>query len=149
VWPDPRVVKLVNERFLPARVHVKEQAEEFRSYGERFGASWTPTILVLDPAGIERHRIEGFLPADELLAQLHLGLGHLAFEAHGYDEAMRHFDEVLHRFPDSDAAPEAQYWEGVSKYKASGDPRALGATVRALEATYAGSVWAKKASVWK
>jgi len=149
VWPDPRVVAIVNEHFIPARVHVKDQAADYQRYAERYGASWTPTTLVLDPVGVERHRVEGFLPADEFLAQLHLGLGHLAFEAHGFDDARRHFEEVLRRFPDSDAAPEAQYWTGVAKYKTSGDPKELGATVRAFESTYAGSVWAKKASVWK
>jgi hypothetical protein len=149
VWPDFRVAALVDKHFIPARVHVKEQADDYRRYAERYGASWTPTTLLIDPAGLERHRIEGFLPADEFLAQLHLGLGHLAFEAHRFDDAKSHFEEVLRRFPDSDAAPEAQYWTGVAKYKASGDPKELGATVRALESSYGGSVWAKKASVWK
>jgi len=149
VWPDFRVAALVDKHFIPARVHVKEQADDYRRYAERYGASWTPTTLLIDPAGLERHRIEGFLPADEFLAQLHLGLGHLAFEAHRFDDAESHFEEVLRRFPDSDAAPEAQYWTGVAKYKASGDPKELGATVRALESSYGGSVWAKKASVWK
>jgi hypothetical protein len=37
-------------------------------------AQWTPTILVVGPDGKELHRIEGFLDAPELLAQLLLGL---------------------------------------------------------------------------
>lgn len=149
MWPDPRVVSLAHDAFLPARLHVKEQAADYPTYADRFGVTWTPTTLIIDPSGIERHRIEGFLPADEFLAQLHLGLGQLAFHAGRFEEAARHFDNVLARFADSDAAPEAQYWGGVARYKASGDPAALGATSRALDSSYAGSVWAKKASVWK
>ena len=47
-----------------------------------------------------------------------------------------------------DAAPEAQYWAGVSRYKASGDPSHLGATGKRFTERYADSTWAKKASVW-
>ena len=49
--------------------------------GDRFGAQWTPTILIVDREGQERHRIEGFLPADDLLSQLILGSAHAAFGA--------------------------------------------------------------------
>lgn len=149
MWPDERVAAFVNEAFLPARLHVKDDAAAYQTHADRFGVTWTPTILLLDPSGTERHRVEGFLPKDELLAQLHLGRGQLAFHAKRYDEARRDFEEVVSRFGGSDAAPEAQYWAGVARYKASGNPDALGATVRALEAAYADSVWAKKASVWK
>ena len=31
--------------FLPARVHVKENPEDFKRYSERYSAPWTPTIL--------------------------------------------------------------------------------------------------------
>ena len=78
MWPDERVVRFVNQHFLPARVHVKDDAAEFKRYGERYNARWTPTILELDAEGVERHRVEGFLPADDLLAQLTLGLGRSA-----------------------------------------------------------------------
>ena len=149
MWPDPRVVSSVNDAFLPARLHVKDDHAAYQSHADRFGVTWTPTILFLDPSGVERHRIEGFLPKEEFLGQLQLGRGRLAFHAKRYDDAQRHFEDVVSRFGDTDAAPEAQYWAGVARYKASGDPSDLGATVRALEAAYAGSVWAKKASVWK
>ena len=120
-----RVISLVNGYFLPARVHVKEQAADFQRFGERYGAQWTPTILMLDPDGVERHRIEGFLPAEEFVAQVVLGLGQLAFHAKLFADAQKRFREVVTSFPESDAAPEAQYWAGVSLYKASGDAVAL------------------------
>lgn len=95
---------------------MKEQAEDFKRFGERFSAQWTPTILILDPDGVERHRIEGFLPADDFLAQLMLGLGHAAFKREDWKEAERRFREVLERFPDGETAPEALYWAGVARY---------------------------------
>ena len=127
---------------------MKDQAEDFRRFGERYNAQWTPTLLVLDPQGTERHRVEGFLPAEDLLPPLMLGLGHSEFARQQWQAAERHFREVVDRFPDSDAAAEAMYWSGVSRYKGSGDAAALGETARAFSRRYQESSWAKKASVW-
>jgi hypothetical protein len=148
VYPNERVARFIQDNFIPARVHAKDQAEDFRRFGQRYNAQWTPTLLVIDPQGLERHRIEGFLPADDLLSQLVLGLGHSAFAGEQWEEAERRFREVVDRFPDSEAAPEALYWAGVSRYKGKGDPKALGETARAFSQRYKDSSWAKKASVW-
>lgn len=115
---------------------------------ERFGVNWTPTILLLDSSGTERHRIEGFLPADDFLAQLYLGLGQIAFKTGKFDEAEKWFRRVVDELPESDAAAEAQYWAGVARYKATGDGSALGATAAAFKSRYTDSTWAKKASIW-
>jgi hypothetical protein len=149
VYPDERVAHLINQNFIPARVHVREQAEDYRRFGQRYGVQWTPTLLVIDPEGTERHRIEGFLPADDLMAQLLLGLGHSEFARERWDEAERRFREAVERFPRSDAAPEALYWAGVSRYKGKGDVAALAETGREFTNRYQDSSWAKKASVWK
>lgn len=133
---------------MPVRVHVKEQADAFQRLGGRYGVQWTPTILILDPSGTERHRIEGFLPAEDFLAQLALGLAHAAFARGAFDDAGRRFREVVERYPDSEAAAEALYWAGVSRYKATGDAAALADTARQFGARYTGTSWAKKASVW-
>jgi TolA-binding protein len=137
------------EHFIPARVHVREQPAEYQRLGERYGVQWTPTILELDPDGAEQHRIEGFLEADDFLAQLELGLGKRAFKAGNWQEAERRLRDVVDRFADTDAAPEALYWAGVSRYKASGDATALKNTAAAFSTRYRDSVWAKKASIWK
>ena len=149
MYPEERVARFVTENFIPARVHVREQAADFQRFGERYEAQWTPTILELDPDGTERHRIEGFVEADDLLAQLQLGLGLMAFKRQQWPEAERRFREVLDRYPESDAAPEAQYWAGVSRYKATGDGRALADTAAAFASRYQESPWAKKASIWR
>jgi hypothetical protein len=149
VWPDERVVRLVNENFLPARVHVKRDPEAFKRFGERYSAPWTPTILELDAEGVERHRVEGFLPADDLLAQLQLGLAHMAFHEERWADAERRFREIVDQLPRTDAAPEALYWAGVARYKASGDGKALKDTARDFTQRYQESTWATKASVWR
>ena len=148
MYPDPRVIELIDTQFVPVRVHVKEQRAAFRELGGRFGAHWTPTTIFVDRQGVERHRIEGFLPADDYIAQLHLGLGHASFAAGEFIDAERDFSWVLEHFPDGDAAPEALYWAGVSRYKASNDPAALAATTEAFRSRHSNTSWAKKASVW-
>jgi hypothetical protein len=148
VWPDPRVVSFVTENFLPARVHVKDDSALFQKYGEKYNAQWTPTILILDPGGEERYRIEGFLPADEFLAQLMVGRAQIAFAQQKWDEAERRFREVVDKFPDTDAAPEALYWAGATAYKGKNDAGALSRTAQAFKDRYQDTSWAKKASVW-
>ena len=102
----------------------------------------------MDPSEKERHRIEGFLPADDFLAQLQMGRAQVAFSAQKFDESEKLFRGVVDQWPDGDSAAEALYWAGVSKYKGTNDPNALGATAAAFKERYQTSPWAKKASVW-
>ena len=149
MYPDERVARFISENFIPARVHVREQAADFQRFGERYNAQWTPTILELDPDGTERHRLEGFLAADDFLAQLMLGLAHAAFKRQQWDEADRRFREVVERYPSSVAAPEALYWAGAARYKGTHDATALTETARAFGERYQDTPWATRASVWK
>jgi TolA-binding protein len=127
---------------------VREQASDYKRFGERYGVQWTPTILELDADGTETHRIEGFLPADDFLAQLKLGLGHAAFKRNEWEEAERLFRAIVADHPATDAAPEAQYWAGVARYKGTGDAAALAETADAFANRFTETSWAKKASVW-
>jgi TolA-binding protein len=148
VYPDPAVAQLVPARFVPVRVHVKDDAAEFQRLGGIFDAQWTPTTLIVDPPSAERHRIEGFLPKEDFLSQLELGLAKAAFARGQFHEAGPAFEAVLQKYPSTDAAPEAQYWAGVSRYKATGNAQALNETTQRFRERYADSTWAKKASVW-
>lgn len=144
MYPDPKVTKFIVENLIPVRLHVKTHGADM----ERFAVQWTPTVLLVDSTGHERHRVEGFLPVDDFLTQLHIGLAHAAFRANRFDEAERRYRAIVDQFPKSDAAAEAQYWAGVSKYKGSNDAGALNETAQAFKNKYSDSPWAKKASVW-
>jgi len=129
-------------------VHVREQAEDFKRLGRRYNVQWTPNILEFDPSGVLQHRIEGFLPVEDLLAQLMLGLAHASFKREDWKDAARRFDEIVARLPDNDAAAEAEYWAGVSRYKETGDSAKLADTARYFSDHFPDSPWAKRASVW-
>jgi len=102
VWPDERVVRFVNENFLPARVHVKDDADAFQRYGEKYNAHWTPTVLQLDSNGEEQWRMEGFLPLDDFLGQLMLGRAHMDFKQEKCAEAEKRFREIVEKLPNTD-----------------------------------------------
>jgi TolA-binding protein len=149
VYPSEPVQDLVLKEFTPVRVHAREQRDEFKRLGERYNVQWTPTTLIVDTDGQERHRIEGFLPLDDFSAQLILGLAKSAFARGRFEDAERRFRDVVRAYPNSDAAAEATYWAGVSKYKATGDAAALADTAREFTTRYTNTPWAKKASVWR
>lgn len=143
MYPDERVAGFVREHFIPVRAHVKTDQDVFA----RFNAQWTPTILTVDGKGTEQHRIEGFLPVPDFLAQLKLGVAHAARARSDWDTAQTTYGELAND-DSSDVAAEATYWRGVSQYKATNDPAHLGATATALRDRFGGSAWAKKSSVW-
>ena len=149
MYPDERVVRLVTFEFVPIRIHVRDAGDVYSRVSQQLYVQWTPTVLILDEDGIERHRVEGFLPVDDFLAQLKLGLARIAFQRGAFDEAERRFRQVVDEHPQSEAAPEALYWIGVSRYKGQGDASALAETARAFSTRYTDSAWAKKASVWR
>ena len=144
MYPNPSVSEFIARRFVPVRIHIKEQPAMWK----RFDIRWTPTVLVLGPDGTIGRRIEGFLPADELLGQIGLGLGFLAVEQKEWATARAEFQRVLERFPDTDAGPEALYWSGVAKYSASHDGSALKELGMQFKERYTDTSWAKRASVW-
>ena len=125
-------------------MHIKQKPEVF----EHFHVQWTPTQLILDEHGEEHHRMEGFLPVEDFVAELELGLGKLAFDRKDYDTAARRFRLVVDEHPEAAVAPEARYWAGVAVFKANHEPRALEDTAKALHERYPDSEWTRKSSVW-
>ena len=149
MYSDDKVKELVTGRLMPVRVHVKENRDEWQRLSALYGVQWTPTILIVNPDGKEAHRIEGFLPANDFMSQIELGLAQAAFKRADYTRAETSFRDVARKYPKTDAAPEALYWAGVSKYRSSNDPAALKETAGLVAREYPDSTWAKKASVWE
>lgn len=144
VYPNEQVAHFITDNFIPVRLLIKEKQKDF----QRFNAQWTPTILLMNSDGAEKFRIEGFLPADDFLAQLELGLGRIRFEEQKYQEAQKLFKHAYEAHPQATGAPEAIYWAGVSEYKATNNAEPLKRTSQTLKLKHPQSEWAKKASVW-
>lgn len=129
---------------MPLEAHIKEHP----AYFHRFDAVWTPTVVVMDSEGVERFRIEGYLPKEEFRAELEMGLARVALMHKQWADAERRYAQVVERYPDSKVTPEAIYWKGVSRYKETNDHTVLGEVPEQLKGKYADSLWALKASVW-
>jgi hypothetical protein len=109
---------------------------------------WTPTVLILDPNGLERYRIDGYLPVEEFRAQLEMGLARVAFMSKDWTEAERRYAAVLDRYPNSKAAPDALYWKGVSHYKLTNDHTVLSELPKQFQQQYPESLAALKTAAW-
>lgn len=129
---------------MPLSAHIKEHPVYFH----RFDAVWTPSVLILDWNGVERFRLDGYLPKDEFRAQLELGLASVSFMNKNWADAERRYASLLDRYPDSKAAPEALYWKGVSHYKATNDHTILGELPGMFRDKYPDSIWALKTLAW-
>ena len=130
---------------MPLAAHIKERP----AYFHRFDALWTPSVLILDPNGEERYRIEGYLPVDEFRAQLEMGLARVAFMSKDFADAERRYAAILDRYANTKAAPEALYWKGVSHYKATNDHTVLGELPGMFRQQYPDSIWAMKTAAWE
>ncbi|MCA1818033.1 MAG: thioredoxin family protein [Acidobacteria bacterium] len=102
----------MNENFTPLEAHIKEHP----AYFHRFDANWTPTVVVLDSAGAERARNEGYLSKEEFRAWLETALARVAFTHKRWAEAQERYARVAESYPDSAWAPEAVYWRAVAPF---------------------------------
>jgi TolA-binding protein len=105
-------------------------------------------VLILDSDGKERSRLEGYLSRDEFRAQLELALARVAFMNKHWADAEQRYAQVLERYPNSHAAPEALYWKGVSHYKATNDHTVLSELPDQFKQKYPDSIWAQKTLAW-
>jgi thioredoxin-related protein len=142
--PKMSVIDSVNNGFVPVMIETSERVKDTETYS----INWTPTFVVADETGMETVRWEGYLPEDDFLGQLNMALAKVALKKHDYKKAEMLFDEVLLKYPLSDLAPEAGYFLGVVKYRATDDASWLTKAYNDLREGYPESVWAIKASVW-
>ncbi len=127
------------EKMVPLQVLAdKPLAEEFK-------VKWTPTIIVLDRLGKEHHRTVGFFPPEEFIPNLLLGMGKIDFDGDRFDDAILSFDGLLTEYPKSNAAPEAIFLAGVSRYKGTHDAGPLRKAYERLKAEYPQSEWTMRA----
>jgi hypothetical protein len=142
-YPEPRVAQFVVDHFVPAKVRVKEN----RSLVEEYLVGWTPNVVIADDQGKVHYRVEGYLPPEEFLAHLSLGIGKYCLNRQQFERASERFAEVARRHADTDAGAEALYWLGVAQYKQSHDPGQLRPSWQRLAQEYPKSEWATRTRV--
>jgi hypothetical protein len=78
---------------------------------------WTPDVRILNHDGYELYRFDGFLPPPEFMARALCGFGMAYLRLKRFDQAQAVYVDVLKRFSTTYAAPEAQYYLGVARYR--------------------------------
>jgi hypothetical protein len=145
-YPNAQVAEFVSERFVAIKFNVKEPHPDYKEALGRGKVLWAPLLVFLDGRGSELRRYVGFLPPDEFLAELRLGLGLAAMTHTNFEEALRWFDGAAELFPSASAAPEALFWAAAAGYRLSGLPEVI-RRWDDLRARYPESTWARRADV--
>jgi thioredoxin family protein len=143
-YGDAGLASYIEGNFVPLHVHIKDNPKNFH----RFEAVWTPTVMVMDPDGHERWRLEGYLPKEEFQTYLELGLARVAFMKKDWSAAEHHFSTVLDQHPNSKFVPVAVYYKGVSRYSASHDGGELAQTAATLSEKFPGNEWQLRSQPW-
>lgn len=123
---------------------VPVQVQSDSPLAEEYRVTWTPTLIVLDFYGREHHRTVGYLPPEELIPAMLLGMGKIDLDVDQFNDAILHFNTLLKEYPDSFAAPEAAYLQGVSRYKTTHNASALKEAFQHIRERYPGSEWARR-----
>ncbi len=139
-YPEKEVIQFVQSSFIPLQIPHDAKPESID-----FNIKWTPTLITLGPDGREHHRTVGFLDPDDFIASSLLGIAKYHFDNDRYQEALSYCETVISDHPLNEAAAEALFLRGVSRYKSSGEKRHLKEAYEALNSRYPNSEWAKRA----
>lgn len=143
-YPDDKVTRFINDSLVPLRVPY-----DAKPLSDDFNVKWTPTLVVVDATGKEHYRIVGFLPPEELVPSLLLGMAKTHFDLDQLTEALLILERIADEFPKSGSAPEAVYLRGVTGYKTTHTAEPLKAAWRKLDKEYPLSEWAKRAAPYR
>ena len=102
----------------------------------------------MDSKGVERYRLEGYLPKDWFRARLEMGLARLTFMHKKFADAQKLYEGIVDRYGNLTLAAEAMYWYAVSKYKATNDHTVLGEVATELAEKFPDDEWTLKSDPW-
>ena len=103
----------------------------------------------MDSEGVERYRIEGYLPKDWFRARLEMGVARVAFMHKKFADAKKIYESIVDRFGNLAVASEAIYWRDVCHYKATNDHTSLGQAAKELAEKFPEDEWRLKSLPWE
>jgi hypothetical protein len=139
-YPDKAVADFASNAVIPLRI-----PSDSEPLASQFMIKWTPTLVVLDASGKERWRSVGFIPAEEFVSTILLGVAKTYFDADQLEGCLKALDRIVTEFPKSCSAPEAVFWKGVAGYKSTHDPKPLRQAYDRLAAEFPASRWTQRA----
>ena len=141
-YPEVPVQEAIARLTIP--VQLDNTVDANQATLQRYRHVWTPDLRVLEADGTELYRWNGYLPPAEFTPQLLAAVAHARLRRKEFDRAAPLYEEVVRRFPTSLVAAEAQYFLGVSRYRASHESGDLLKAWHELEKSYPSSEWTVK-----
>jgi len=114
-YPQIPVIDAILANGVP--LQVDNSKSESNQYLHSIHHIWTPDIRILAHDGFEMYRWDGFLPPPEFIARTQCGFAMAYLRLKRFDQAEALYVDVLRRFSTTYAAPEAQYYLGVTRYR--------------------------------
>ena len=141
-YPQAAVDDAVNAFCIPVKLDITEAAAA--PILQRYRHIWTPDLRLLDTDGTELYRWDGYLPPFEFAPRLLTGVGQARLRQKDFAAAIDAYGDAVTRFPTALAAPEAQYYLAVSRYRQSHESSDLLKAWHELEKAYPYSEWTVK-----
>ncbi len=145
-YPDESVSAAIASLFVPVQINTQDGSSNTVETVQRFRQVWTPDLRIIDGAGVELYRWNGYLPPAEFLPQLLAGRAQALLRSDRGDEAADAYADVLRRFPTSFVAPEVAYFTAVSRYRISHQASDLLENWGHVQRRYPMSQWRTKQS---
>jgi hypothetical protein len=114
-YPQPPVAQAILEHSIP--VQFDNSKKEHQQFLHGIHHIWTPDVRILNHDGYELYHFDGFLPPPEFIARTLCAFGMAYLRLKRFDKAEAVYVDVLKRFSTTYAAPEAQYYLGVARYR--------------------------------
>jgi hypothetical protein len=127
-------------------VQIDNSQPQHKELLERVRHIWTPDVRILSDDGVELYRWDGFLPPPEYMARALCGFAHAHLRLRRFPQAEALYVDVLTRFSTTYAAAEAQYYLGVTRYRANPDGNDLLTQWHELRSRYPQSEYRMKQS---
>lgn len=148
-YPDETIIDFLKKNFVPVKLDVTEDSPNIKEWARRMSQVWTPCFILLDRDKREARRAYGYLPPDEFIPEMKMGLGMISMLREDYEKAYLIFLEVVKNHPNSAVVPEAMHWCGVCAYKQDGDAGRLVEHWKELQSRFPDSIWGRKVSFIK
>jgi TolA-binding protein len=143
-YPHNAVRDMVLEYAIPVQINNTDAANQKLLHDIHH--IWTPDIRILNHDGDELYRFDGFLPPAEYAGRFLCGIAMAYLRSKRFDQAEAVYVRLLRDYSTSLAAPEAQYYLGVTRYRRDPDSDELATQWAELRSRYPNSEYRVKQS---
>jgi thiol-disulfide isomerase/thioredoxin len=147
-YQDARVASVLNEAFIPVLYNARQPDVNFELLNCKALYAFSPVLITRAADGTEMRRTTGYLPPEDMLLELKIGLAFHALHLQDYEVAYRLLDAGIREHASAKNIPEALWWRGVAAYrKSSSNLLELAEAWAPLVRDYPDSAWADRADI--